>query len=75
MCALLSISCSGFYQYLRQKDSNRHGWQKHIIKEIKQVYGSPRIQASLIKKGIETSRLMLERYRRATGIRSIMRKK
>lgn len=38
MCALLGVSRSGYYQYLKQKDSNRKVWQQYIIKEIKQVY-------------------------------------
>lgn len=82
MCVLLGISRSGYYQYLKQKDSKRNVWQQYIIKEIKQVYeqskqvyGSPRIQASLIHKGIKVSRLTVERYMRNIGIRSIMRAK
>jgi putative transposase len=82
MCALLGISRSGYYQYLRQKDSKRKVWQQYIITEIKQVYeqskqvyGSPRIRASLINKGIKVSRLTVERYMRSIGIRSIMRTK
>ena len=82
MCSLLGISRSGYYQYLKQKDSKRNVWQQYIIKEIKQVYeqskqvyGSPRIQASLIHKGIKVSRLTVERYMRNIGIRSIMRTK
>lgn len=82
MCVLLGISRSGYYQYLKQKDSNRKVWQQYIIKAIKQVYldskqvyGSPRIQASLLAKGIKVSRLTVERYMRSIGLRSIMRAK
>lgn len=82
MCALLGVSRSGYYQYLKQKNSNRKVWQQYIIKEIKQVYddskqvyGSPRIQASLLEKGINVSKLTVERYMRTAGIRSVMRTK
>ena len=82
MCVLFGISRSGYYQFLKQTDSNRKVWQQYIVNQIKQVYaeskqvyGSPRIQESLLEKGIKVSRLTVERYMRTNGIRSIMRAK
>lgn len=82
MCLLLGVSRSGYYRYLKQKDSHQKIWRQHIMDEIKQafgaskqVYGSPRIQASLAQKGIKVSKLTVQRYMKQIGIRSIMRTK
>jgi transposase InsO family protein len=84
MCKCLKVSKNSYYSWRRKElakrniESKKDILKKHI-KEIydgsKGTYGSPRITAELIKKGIKISRSYVARLMRAMGIKSVLAKK
>lgn len=82
MCKVLSVSKSGYYQWLTRKPSRRSQENQMIHNEIKVIYadskgryGSPKIASILSQKGIKVSRPRVARMMRYKGLRSIIRKK
>ncbi|RUT72684.1 IS3 family transposase, partial [Ancylomarina longa] len=82
MCRVLSVSKSGFYEWLSRKKSSRSIAYAKDSKEIisiyntsKKRYGSYKIHAELSFKGIKTSRNRVARIMKSQGIKSIVNKK
>lgn len=82
MCKLLKVSTSGFYEYLRFKESKRSVYDKQILIEIlkiyndsRKTYGSPRVTSSLHDKGYTISRVKVARIMNRNHISSITKKK
>lgn len=82
MCAVLSVSRSGYYKWLLSKPSNRTVQNQDITRQIHQVfskskrtYGSPRITKVLHDMGVQVSRVRVARLMQKAGIRSKVRKK
>ena len=84
MCKCLEVSRNSYYSWKR-KQLNKENiaiekniFKKHI-KEIydnsKGTYGSPRIAAGIIKRGIQISRSYVARLMKEMGIKSILAKK
>ena len=84
MCKCLKVSKNSYYSWRRRElakgniESKKDMLKKHI-KEIyddsKSTYGSPRITAELIKKGIKISRSYVARLMMAMRLKSILAKK
>jgi len=71
----LSVSVSGYHEWVNRKPSDREMENKFILAQIKQLhlqhkrrYGSPRIHAALLKQGIEISRGRVERLMKAHNV-------
>jgi putative transposase len=82
MCRVLSISKSGFYEWLSRKKSSRSIAYANDSKEIRSIYntskkryGSYKIHAELSFIGIKTSRNRVARIMKSQGIKSIVNKK
>jgi len=81
MCRVLGVSSSGYYSFLIRKVSNRALHNQYVLKEIRNVfarskktYGSPRIHAELLEKGIKISKRRVSRLMRANHLRSVVKK-
>jgi len=81
MCRVLGVSSSGYYSFLTRKLSNRALDNQYVLKEIRNVftrskktYGSPRIHAELLEKGIKVSKRRVSRLMRANHLRSVVKK-
>ena len=78
-CALLGVSVSGYYGWLRRPPSARsirHAWLDGIIGEIhagsRQIYGANRVHAELVLgRGIAVCRQTVETLMRRAGLRGI----
>ncbi len=82
MCRVLSVSKSGYYEWLSRKESPRAIALKKDTEEVlaiyyssKKRYGSPKIHAELGARGIHTSRNRVARIMKQASIRSIVNKK
>jgi len=82
MCKVLRVSRSSYYSWLKRIPSKRQVENKNLtemIKEIhavsKQTYGSPRVTVRLKELGYNASRPRVARLMKASGTRSILRKK
>jgi len=82
MCAVLSVSSSGFYKWLNRRSSTRDEKTEVLSKLIeaefqasKQIYGSPRITKMLNTKNQKVSRSYVGRIMKKLGIRSKICKK
>lgn len=82
MVKVLSVSRSGFYNFLRQKKSNRELENKRLKEKIKsiheksrRIYGSPRIHAKLKSQGENCSRKRVAKLMKEEGVQAKMRKK
>ena len=78
-CALLGVSVSGYYGWLRRPPSARsirHSWLSGIIGEIhagsRQTYGANRVHAELVLgRGIAVCRQTVETLMRRIGLRGV----
>lgn len=82
MCRVLSISRSGYYEWLSRGESLRSMAYAKDSKEIISIYetsqkryGSYKIHAELSSRGIKTSRNRVARIMKKQGIKSIVNKK
>lgn len=82
MCRILSVSKSGYYEWLSRGESPRAiAFKRHTIEVIsiykasKKRYGSHKIHAELGSRGIHTSRNRVARIMKQASIRSIVNKK
>lgn len=82
MCAVLRVSSSGFYKWLKRRSSTRdkktESLSKLITEEFQasnQIYGSPRITKVLNRKHHRFSRSYVARIMKRLGIRSKICKK
>jgi putative transposase len=77
MCELLEVSRSGYYAWLERPESNRTKENKILSEYIKQIhtdsdqtYGSPRIRAELIARGLTPSRQRVVRLMKQLKIKA-----
>jgi len=82
MAKVLGVCRSGYYDFLKRLPGKREQENEELIKEIKnihtgnrRVYGSPRVQQELIKRGKKGSRKRVARLMKKEGIQSKIRKK
>ena len=82
MCGVLSVSRSGFYDWLARVPSPRALFNRGLDSRIrgifnrhKQRYGAPRILKDLHDEGVECSENRVARRMRAMGLRAIQAKK
>lgn len=77
LCAVLGVSPSGYYARCRRQETSRVREDRHlkhrilsIHTEMKGRYGTPRIERSLRREGVRTSRKRVARLRRELGLRA-----
>lgn len=82
MAKTLQVSKSGYYEWLKRKESKRKIENKKLLKKIKKIYkkskcryGSPRIYEVIKNKGIKCSEKRVARIMRENGIKSKIKKK
>jgi transposase InsO family protein len=82
MCRIFSVSCSGFYYWLKRGKSRRDEGNEELVNHIRQVheeseqtYGSPRITGALRQKGIRCNTKRVARLMREHGIASKIKRK
>ena len=75
MCQLLSVTRSGYYAWQPEKIGRRELENRVLVEQIhsefktsRRTYGSPRIQASLHRKGVACGRHRVARLMRREGI-------
>jgi transposase InsO family protein len=76
MCRLLRVSRSGYYAWRIRPESSRAKFDLALMAEIRRVhqdsrgvYGSPRVQAELVAKGIRVGRHKVARLMRLERLR------
>jgi len=79
---VLGASRSGYYVWLKRKESERSRSESSLLLKIIEIYelskgsyGSPRITAELLKRGIKVSRQRVSRIMRKNAIKSKIVKK
>jgi len=82
MCRMLSVSCSGYYDWRNRPLSNRNHSNELLTAEVKRVFedekgrpGSPRITRRLHEEGISASRHRVAKIMRDNGLRAKAAKK
>ena len=82
MCRVLKVSASGYYAWLGRPMSRRAREDRRLVQAIKEihqekrgVYGSPRVHAELVSKGMHHGRKRVARLMRESGIRAKQNKK
>ena len=77
LCAVLGVSPSGYYARCHRQETSRVREDRHlkhrilsIHTEMKGRYGTPRIERSLRREGVRTSRKRVARLRRELGLRA-----
>ena len=75
MCQLLGVTRSGYYAWRGEKAGRRELENRVLVEQIRveykisrQTYGSPRIQASLVRQGTACGRHRVARLMRKEGI-------
>jgi len=75
MCRVLEVSASGYYAWQLAQVSTRELENRVLVEQIRaayktsrRTYGSPRIQASLVRQGIACGRHRVARLMRREGI-------
>ena len=63
MCRLLDVAASGYYAWRRRPEPQRVQRNRELLEKIrsihaasKEVYGSPRVHAELLAKGVKVGR-------------------
>jgi putative transposase len=82
MCHVLEVSRSGFYRWMKRKESKRSLARRRFDVKVKAVfearkkrYGSPKITEELRNQGIQTSRSRVAASMKRQGLRSKVRRK
>jgi transposase InsO family protein len=82
MCAVLRVSKSGYYYWVKRRPCKRKEQNQELLVHIRriyqksrQTYGSPRITKSLRKEGIHVSRPRVARIMKKANIRVNYKKK
>jgi len=78
MCATLELSVSGYYAWRARPQSRRAVDNRALLEEIRRVhadssgiYGSPRVHATLRRRGRRVGRSRIERLMRQAGLRGL----
>lgn len=76
-CRVLEVSASGYYRWLKQPIGKREVRRAELVEQIRvvheasrRIYGSPKIRAELLKRGVRLSRKTVARIMRESSIRS-----
>jgi len=82
MCRVLSVSASGYYDWLQRSPSARAIEDGVLVERIRAIhaesdgtYGMPRVRAELVDQGVCISRKRVARLMRRNAIRSISRRR
>ena len=82
MCRLLRVSASGYYAWRTRPESSRVKSDRALMAEIRRVhqdskgvYGSPRVHAELVAKGIRVGRHKVARLMRLARLRGCPRRR
>jgi putative transposase len=82
MCALLGVSSSGYYAWVKRRPSRRSETDAVLIGEIRAAhaasggtYGAPRILAELAAKGIRVGRKRVARLMSQAGLAGVSRRR
>ena len=82
MCGLLRVSASGYYAWRTRPESSRTKSEHALMAKIrgvhqdsKGVYGSPRIHAELVARGLRVSRKRVAQLMRRAGVGGVSRRK
>jgi len=82
MCRLLRVSASGYYAWRIRPESSRTKSDRALMTEIRQVhqdskgvYGSPRVHAELLARGIPVGRHKVARLMRLARLRGCPRRR
>lgn len=82
MSRVLNISSSSYYGSLTRPISKRTLYNRYLLKEIKKIlgiskktYGSPRIHAELLEKGVSVSKKRVANLMRKHNLKSIVKRK
>src|SRR5207244_13323747 len=77
MCALYSVTRSGYYAWRRRGESARRRQDRvfldtirDIFEQSRRTYGSPRIYRTLVASRVRVSRRRVERLMREAGLRA-----
>ena len=77
LCAVLGVSRSGYYAWRRRPAAHRVREDRRLKREILTIhtetdgrYGTPRVERSLRRRGVRTSRKRVARLRRELGLRA-----
>jgi transposase InsO family protein len=77
MCRVLDVTVSGYYAWIRRTKSSRTEKNSRIMTAIREIhkesngtYGSPRIEAALLQRGIKCNRARVARMKREMGIQA-----
>ena len=77
MCETLGVSRSGYYAYKSRTKGKRETEREELLKEIRlvfkssrELYGSPRITAALLSKGIQCNKKRIARIMHSNGIKA-----
>lgn len=75
MCHSLDVSCAGFYAWLNRNPSDQETRRLAILDEIRVIfdqsrrcYGSPRIHAELLRRGVDCAENTVAKYMHEEGI-------
>ena len=82
MCRVLSVSASGYYDWLQRSPSARAIEDGVLVERIRAIhaesdgtYGMPRVRAELVDQGVCISRKRVARLMRRNAIRGISRRR
>ena len=82
MCAVLEVSRSGYYAWLKRPPSQRTQEDKQLTNRIRTIYtrskgtyGAARIHAELISVGVRVGRKRVARLMKAAHLRGVSRRK
>jgi transposase InsO family protein len=82
VCKVLKVSGSGYYRWFCKGSSNRELKNqkltiiiKEVFEESKRTYGSPRVTASLKRRGVNVSKPRVTKLMRLNNLKSKVRKK
>ena len=82
MCQLISVSPSGYYDWLHRPESRRARQNRRLVTKIRcfhkasrRIYGSPRIHEDLVESGEAVSVNRVARLMRREGVQSKVAKR
>lgn len=82
MCKVLEVSRSGYYKWLKRKQSKRKEENDRLKLKISEIYwqskgsyGSPRVYRKLRNQGIRCNKKRVERLMKELGLKAIQKRK
>ena len=76
-CRVLQVSTSGYYRWCKHPDGKRATRRAELVKQIRivheasrRIYGSPKVRAELLQRGVKLNRKTVARIMREASIRS-----